>query len=83
MQKKDRKIFLIKNETDETVGTFFSVSKGKLEEYISKNNLYPKTDIKIEEFEEPKNNEDVVPLIFTERFLWYELKHRRSVHVVK
>jgi len=80
---KEKKIYLIKNEMDETVGTFFSISEEKLQEYIDTNNLYPKTDITIKEFQNIDDEADVVPLVCTERFLWYELKHRRSVHVVK
>ncbi|MEA3354237.1 MAG: hypothetical protein U9Q33_10510 [Campylobacterota bacterium] len=83
MQEKDRKIFLIKNETNETVGTFFSISKEKLKQYIKDKNLYPKTKITIEEFINNDLDSDVVPLLYTERFLWYELKHRHCVHIVK
>ena len=83
MEDNNKQIFLIKNETNETVGTFFATSQEKLEEYINQNNLYPKTEISIEEFHNIDNDADVVPLVCTERFLWYELKHRHSVHIVK
>ncbi|MEA3288837.1 MAG: hypothetical protein U9Q04_01545 [Campylobacterota bacterium] len=81
--EKNRKIFLIKNETQETVGTFFAVSKEKLEQYIEQKNLYPKTEITVEEYINEDFDSDVVPLLYTERFLWYELKHSHCVHIVK
>jgi len=83
LNSKNKKLFVIKNETSEIVGTFFATTLEKLEAYINDNNLYPKTEISIEEFLDEDSEADVVPLVCTERFLWYELKHKHSIHVVK
>lgn len=81
---EDKTLFLIKNESNETVGIYFSVSKEKLEEFIKKNKLFPKTNITIKQYEFDKDQtEDVIPVINTERFLWYELRHHHCVHVVQ
>lgn len=83
MQDKEKKLYLIKNEVGESVGVYFSTSLDKLVEYIEINNLFPKTDITIKEFQDNQKDSDVIPLVSSERFLWYELKHHNIIHIVK
>lgn len=79
----EKSMFIIKNELGHTIGTFLAISQEKLEIYINENNLFPKTDIAIELFDLEENlQDDVVPIISSERFLWYELKHHNVIHVV-
>lgn len=83
MQENGKKLYLIKNEMAETIGVYFSISLEKLQQYIKNNNLFPKTDITIEEFQHMDDHEDVVQLVSSERFLWYQLKHHNVIHIVK
>lgn len=83
MKCNEKILYLIKNEVGETIGVYFSTSLEKLVEYIEQNNLFPKTDITIEEFEDKNKDEEVVQLVSSERFLWYELKHHNIIHIVK
>lgn len=83
MYDKTKKLFLIKNEKNESIGVYFSLSKEKLIEYINSNKLFPKTKIKIEEFQYLDEDEEIIPLISSERFLWYDLKYHNIIHIVR